>query len=90
MNKFTFKTNKSSAYDPDFIDVKISRKAVGYIVDVAPFKINLKVKRDDTTSNCRWKWITLKATFTYLQEAKDFLNKHAKNITSKYNLYFDD
>jgi len=96
--KFTFKTDKSTgryrAFYSDYHYVKLKKKEVGNIGDKVPYRICLKVNKDDINEdgnpNCSWKWITLKHESKSLQEAKDFLKEHIDAILEKYNLYLGD
>lgn len=97
--KFTFRTEKSkgryySFYNATTHYIKLDKKVVGWINDEPPYKIRLSVIKQDILEdghpNCPWKWITLKAQFSSLQEAKTFLNDNRETIQSKYPLHFEE
>lgn len=98
--KFTFKTDKPTgrfrSFNNEYHHVKLKGKNVGSIDDVT-FKVNLKVvktaedlEKPNDNKNCPWKWITFKAEFKTLQEAKDWLNANVDALTKKYTLFADD
>lgn len=98
---FTFKTEKPTgkwrSFNPETHHIKLNKIEVGTINgqgrfnDSPPFKIRLQVKKkdinEDGNPNCRWKWIILKKDSQTLQEAKDFLNQHFKEITELYEIW---
>ncbi len=55
-----------------------------------PYRIRLKVVKqdimEDGNANCDWKWITLKAEFKTIDEAKEFLNANFISINEKWKL----
>lgn len=92
--KFTFKTEKPigpySVFYPKHHYVKLKKQKIGFISDINPYRISLKVIKadimEDKNSNCSWKWITLKKESKSINEAKEFLNTNFDSLTKKYNL----
>ena len=92
--KFTFKTDKPTGRYKSFFEayhhIKLKGEDVGSINSKEPFSIRLMVMKkdilEDKNPNCPWKWITLKAEFKSLDEAKEFLNKNFEAITTKWAL----
>jgi hypothetical protein len=95
---FTFKTKKPTgrwrSFNSSSHYVKIKKIAVGRIDDDIPFKIWLRVIKDDImedgNANCEWKWIRLKKESKSLEEAKLFLRDNYGVIIEKYNLVKED
>lgn len=88
MKKFTFKTEKSkgryASFFPDHHLIKLDKKQVGNITDSYPHRIKFMVKSEN---KCGWKWITLKAKFKSILEAKEMLNRMHIQIQEKYELH---
>jgi hypothetical protein len=92
--KFTFKTEHPTgryrSFGDDYHIIKLNKITVGSIDHEYPFTIRLQVIKtnilEDGNPNCPWKLIRLKKQSSSLQEAKDFLNEHFTNLTSKYSL----
>jgi hypothetical protein len=92
--KFTFKTEKPTGRYRSFFTehhyVKLKKQTVGMIEDKEPHQIRLKVVKpdimEDGNANCDWKWITLKAQFKTVEEAKEFLNANFISINDKWKL----
>jgi hypothetical protein len=96
---FTFKTDKPTgryrSFDSDSHYIKLKKKMVGIITSKPPHKIRLMVIKDginikDNNPNSTWKWITLKAEFNTVDEAKEFLKRNFNGINQKFKLYMDD
>ena len=93
--KFTFKTIKPTgryrSFYPDQHEIKLKRKTVGSIEDKKHHRISLMVEKEDIyeegNPNCSWKWIMLSEESESITDAKDFLNKHIKDILKKYKLH---
>lgn len=70
-------------------DIKYEKKSCGHIVPPShwtketQYKVSLQVKDEIS-----WKWVTLKARFDSLDEAKDWCKANWENIMQKYNLHF--
>lgn len=96
--KFRFKTNKPVGkyrwLDQPSHYIYVKKYMVGSIDHVEPYKIRLKVVKNDMTEdknpNCPWKWIALKYNPKSVDDAKWFLNANFDRITTKYKLYLDD
>lgn len=94
--KFIFKTDKPTgkwkAFQKDVHNIKLNGCEIGTIDDESPHKVRLMViKKDineDGTPNCDWKWITLRAKFTSVSEAKEWLNASIVTLLDKYQFNF--
>ena len=91
---FTFKTEKATGSYASFFPhthyIKLKKRVVGQIDDETPYKIRLKIKKEDINEdgnpNCDWRWITLKKESQSLDEAKQFLKDNYAFITHRYKL----
>jgi hypothetical protein len=96
--KFTFKTEKATgkwkAFEPDWHYIKLRRKEIGTISDQCPYKIRLRVVKQDINEdgnpNCVWRWITLAKKSNDLTEAKEYLNNHIETIMELCELYMTE
>jgi hypothetical protein len=94
--KFTFKTTKPTgryaSFDHPYHQIKLKKISCGSIDPDIPFTIRLQVMKSepDENPNCPWKWIVFQKKSETLQEAKDFLNAHIKEIQSKYKIYLSE
>lgn len=98
MAKFTFKNQPkerglaSIAKPYPDTDVKFEKKVCGIIS--APnwqskekvYVVRISIK--DVESSTGWSWVTFKKRSETLQEAKDWLNSHCDEISTKYEFYY--
>lgn len=94
IKKFTFKTEKTTgrygSFYSDTHHIKLNKIECGSISDKKPYRIKLKVIKDDINKdgnpNCEWEWITLAKDSGTLTEAKEFLKANYKDIQEKYKI----
>lgn len=95
--KFTFKTEHPTgryrSFYPSYHHIKLKKIEVGSIDDREPHSIRLMIVKSDEDKkiepNCEWKWVTLRAKFTSISEAKEFLNKNFEEINKRWDIYID-
>jgi hypothetical protein len=92
--KFTFKTIKETGsyawlHKPHH-NILLNKNWVGSINPEKPYLIRLMVMKkdmnEDSNTNCKWRWITLKNESETLDEAKAFLNENIDAILTKYTI----
>ncbi len=92
--KINYPTGQYSAFHDPIIDLKYGKSEIGLLDYEKPHKIHLQVIKEDINedgnSNSEWKWITLKAKFGSLDEARKFLKEKTKSILDKYNIRFSE
>lgn len=94
MKKFTFKTNKPTgkyrSFDVTYIDIKLNKLIVGGIYEPSYLsketKVRIRFVIEDKTLKCGFKWVTLKASFDDLLEAKNYVIQRAQNIQKQFTL----
>ena len=94
---FTFKkhipTGRYRSFEKDHTDIKIKKKVIGYIAEVAwdKYQIHLAIKKKPTEKDpSNFKWANIIRTFSNEKEAREFLQKNFEKI-KELNLYsFDD
>uniref|UniRef100_A0A6M3L0A0 Uncharacterized protein n=1 Tax=viral metagenome TaxID=1070528 RepID=A0A6M3L0A0_9ZZZZ len=91
---FTFKKQKKEgrykSFQKDFTDIKLKKKAVGYIAQEETFsyRVSFAIKKEKTKSDpAPFKWITFKKRFKTEKRARKFANKNFNEIIEKFDLH---
>ena len=95
---FTYKKHRHSgryrSFEPEFHDIKLKAKKVGYIAEPAHFSkeqgygISFAVKKDPTREQpAPFKWVSVKKRFSSVEDAKAFLVEHFDELIKELDLY---